>query len=104
MFLEEIGEESYRVDRMLWQLKQNGVFKKINGLVLGSFKDCEPEELDKSFSLNEIFDQHFLDCGFPVYKGASFGHLAPKFTLPIGIKAEIDSNAQFIRTIERSVS
>ena len=104
LFLEEIGEESYRVDRMLWQLKQNEVFEQINGLVLGSFKDCEPEEPDKSFSLNEIFMQHFLDCGFPVYQGASFGHLAPKFTLPIGVKAEIDASAQTIRTLEKSVA
>jgi muramoyltetrapeptide carboxypeptidase len=103
LFLEEIGEESYRVDRMLWQLKQRKVFDKISGLVLGSFKDCEPEEPEKSFSLDEIFMQHFLDCGFPVYQGASFGHLAPKFTLPIGVKAEMDASAQTITTLEKSV-
>lgn len=103
LFLEEIGEEPYRVDRMFWQLKQNGVFDQINGLVLGSFRDCETEEPEKSFSLNEIFMQHFLDARFPVYMGASFGHLAPKFTLPIGVRAEIDAGAQRIRTLEKSV-
>ncbi|MCG8576977.1 MAG: LD-carboxypeptidase [Flavobacteriales bacterium] len=104
LFLEEIGEEAYRVDRMLWQLKQRGVFQKVNGVVLGSFRDCEAEEAEKSFSLQEIFDQHFAQVGFPVYQGATFGHLAPKFTLPIGINAEIDADNFTIRTLEKSVS
>ena len=104
LFLEEIGEEAYRVDRMLWQLKQRGVFQKVNGVVLGSFRDCEAEEAEKSFSLQEIFDQHFVQVNFPVYQGATFGHLAPKFTLPIGIKAEMDADNFTIRTLEKSVS
>lgn len=103
LFLEEIKEEPYRVDRMLWQLKQAGVFEEINGLVLGSFRKCEPEEPEKSFSLQEVFDQHFKNTTFPVYQGASFGHIAPKFSLPIGIKAEIDADNFVLRTIEKSV-
>lgn len=103
LFLEEIGEEPYRVDRMLWQLKQRGVFLKINGLVLGSFKDCEPEEPEKSFALEEVFDQHFAQVQFPVYQGAAFGHIGPKFTLPIGVWAEMDADEFTLRTLERSV-
>lgn len=103
LFLEEIKEEPYRVDRMLWQLKQAGVFKRINGLVIGSFRKCEPEEPEKSFSLDEIFEQHFKHASFPVYQGASFGHIAPKFTLPIGINAEMDADGFTITTLERSV-
>ena len=103
LFLEEIGEEPYRVDRMLWQMKQAGVFKKINGLVLGSFKNCQPEEPHKSFSLEEVFDQHFGQANFPVYQGAAFGHIGPKFTLPIGVNAEMDADQFTIRTLERSV-
>lgn len=103
LFLEEIGEEPYRVDRMLWQLKQANVFQQINGLVLGSFRKCEPEEPHKSFSLNEVFDQHFSNAPFPVYEGASFGHIRPKFTLPIGILSEMDADNYTIRTLESSV-
>lgn len=103
LFLEEIKEEPYRVDRMLWQLKQAGVFEQINGLVLGSFRKCDPEEPEKSFSLQEVFDQHFKGVNFPVYQGASFGHIAPKFTLPIGIKAEIDADNCTLKTLEKSV-
>ncbi len=103
LFLEEIGEEPYRVDRMLWQMKQSGVFNLINGLVLGSFKDCVPEEPHKSFSLDEVFSQHFSNAKFPVYQGAAFGHITPKFTLPIGVLAEMDADNFTIRTLDRSV-
>ena len=103
LFLEEIKEEPYRVDRMLWQLKQAGVFDQINGLVLGSFRKCEPEEPEKSFDLQEVFRQHFSTATFPVYQGASFGHIAPKFTLPIGIRAEMDADKFVLRTLEKSI-
>ena len=103
LFLEEIKEEPYRVDRMLWQLKQADVFKKINGLIIGSFRKCTPEEPDRSFSLDEVFEQHFSAVPFPVYTGASFGHLGPKFTLPIGILAEMNANKYTIQTVEDSV-
>ncbi len=101
--LEEIGEEPYRVDRMLWQMKQANVFRLINGLVIGSFKNCHPEEPHKSFSLNEVFKQHFSNIKIPIYEGAAFGHIAPKFTLPLGIEVEIDADEHNIRTLERSV-
>lgn len=103
LFLEEIKEEPYRVDRMLWQLKQAGVFKKVNGIVLGSFRDCEPEEPERSFSLDQVFAQHFSKLPYPVYQGASFGHIAPKFTLPIGILTEIDADNFTLKTLEKSV-
>lgn len=103
LLLEEIKEEPYRVDRMLWQLKQAGVFDQISGLVIGSFRKCTPEEPEKSFTLEQIFEQHFKDAKFPVYQGASFGHITPKFTLPLGILAEMDADAQTITILERIV-
>jgi len=104
LFLEETHEEPYRIDRMLYQLKLAGVFNQINGCVLGSFNKCEPEEPEKSFNLNEVLNQHFKNKNFPVYKGATFGHLIPKFTLPIGIKVKIDADNHFIELLERSVN
>ncbi len=92
LFLEETGEEPYRVDRLLWQLKLAGVYEKINGIVLGSFRKCEPEEPERSFSLDEVFNQHFKGLNKPVFGGASFGHTVNKFTLPIGINAEMDAD------------
>jgi muramoyltetrapeptide carboxypeptidase len=103
LFLEETGEEPYRIDRMLWQLKQSQVFDKIKGLVIGAFTKCNPEDPEKSFSLAEILNQHFKDANFPVYKGAVIGHIVPKFTLPIGVNVEMDAEKFKITTLEPSI-
>lgn len=103
LFLEETMEEPYRIDRMFWQMKQAGIFGKVKGVVFGSFNKCFPEEPEKSFTLHEVLEQHFRGLSIPVYMGATFGHMSPKFTLPIGVLAEIDADNHTIRTLERSV-
>lgn len=103
VFLEEVNEEPYRVDRMLTHLRLNGVFEQISGLVLGSFNKCEAEEPEFSFTLDEVFEQHFGQATFPVYQGAQFGHVRNKFTLPIGTMAEMDADQGSIRLIEAAV-
>lgn len=104
LFLEETNEEPYRIDRMFWQMKQAGIFNKVKGIVFGSFTKCFAEEPEKSFTLHEVLEQHFKGLSIPVYMGATFGHMSPKFTLPIGINAEIDADNFTIKTLERSVS
>ncbi|MFD1553058.1 LD-carboxypeptidase [Putridiphycobacter roseus] len=89
--LEEIGEEPYRIDRMFWQLKMAGVFEAVNGIILGSFRKCEPEFPSESFSLMEVFKQYFEAINVPVFMGASFGHTVNKFNLPIGVKAVMNT-------------
>lgn len=103
LFIEETGEEPYRIDRMLWQLKQANVFEEIAGVVIGAFTKCEPEEPEKSFSLNEVFDQHFKNTIFPVYKGAVIGHIVPKFTLPIGLLTTMDADKFSITLMQHAV-
>lgn len=104
LFLEETGEEPYRIDRLLWQLKQANVFKQINGLVLGAFTKCEAEEPEKSFSLAEVLNQHFKNTTFPVYKGATIGHIIPKFTMPIGLNVKLDADNFSITLLESAVN
>lgn len=89
---------------MLWQLKQAGIFDAVNGVILGAFTDCVPTEPERSFTLDEVFSQHFNSASFPVYAGASFGHLAPKFTLPIGVLAEMDADNFSIKTLVSSLA
>jgi len=103
LFLEETNEEPYRIDRMFWQMKQAGIFSKVKGIVFGSFNKCFAEEPEKSFTLHEVLEQHFKGLSIPVYMGATFGHMSPKFTLPIGVMAELDADNFTIRTLERSV-
>lgn len=90
--LEEIGEDPYRIDRMLWQMKSNQIFEQVSGIVLGAFRKCEPEFPDESFSLVEVINQYFKGKNTPAYMGASFGHVKNKFNLPIGINASINAD------------
>jgi muramoyltetrapeptide carboxypeptidase len=107
IFLEEIGEEPYRIDRMLTQLIQSGKFDKAAGIAMGVFKDCEPKEKDPSFStsfsLMEVLFDRLSNLKIPVIYGMSFGHIKNKFTLPVGITAELDTINQTITLLENSV-
>jgi muramoyltetrapeptide carboxypeptidase len=107
IFLEEIGEEPYRIDRMLTQLIQSGNFDKAAGIAMGVFKNCEPKEKDpsfsKSFSLMEVLFDRLSNLNIPVIYGLSFGHIKNKFTLPVGITAELNTINQTITLLETAV-
>lgn len=104
LFLEDVGEEPYRIDRMLTQLKLAGVFNQIEGLVLGNFRKCIPEEPGRSFTLEEVFEQHFRDAKFPVFYGAQIGHIRDKFTIPVGVSVIMDADAGTIEMLESGVT
>lgn len=103
LFLEDVAEEPYRIDRMLTHLKLAGVFNEIAGLILGTFRKCVPEEPKFSFSLEEVFEQHFRDAKFPVYYGAQIGHTTNKFTVPIGMEVEMNADLGVFRLLESTV-
>lgn len=104
VFLEDVGEEPYRIDRMLTQLKLAGVFEQISGLILGNFRNCIAENPKQSFSLEEVFEQHFATASFPVFYGAQIGHVRNKFTIPVGVKVKIDADRGRIELLESAVS
>jgi muramoyltetrapeptide carboxypeptidase len=92
LFLEDTGEKPYRIDRYLAHLWQAGVFDQISGLILGEFLDCNAEEGEISFTLTEIFDHYFGAADFPVLLDFPYGHGADKFTMPLGVRAELDTS------------
>lgn len=107
IFLEEVGEEPYRVDRMLTQMIQAGKFKYASGVALGVFTKCEskPDEsgIANSFSVSEVLRERLFQLEIPVYYGLSFGHIVNKFTLPFGINAELDVDNQELTLLEKAV-
>lgn len=104
LFLEEINEYIYRVDRMLSTLKLAGALDRLAGVVLGAFTKCEPGDGNYgTLTLDEVFDDYFKPLNVPVYSGASFGHIRKKFTLPVGLPAEIDADAGTIRLLQPAV-
>lgn len=103
LFLEETGEEPYRIDRMLTQLKLAGVLKNISGFVFGKCVKCEAEEPEKAFTLQQVLEQHIKPLGIPAFYGAMIGHIVNKYTIPVGINAEMDASTGSIKLLETAV-
>ena len=105
LFVEEIDEAEYRIDRMMTQLSQAGMLGKVAGVVFGQCTNCGTDDSPGiGFSLSEILDQHLAPLGVPAFQGALFGHVANQYSLPVGIRAEIDADAGTIRILEPVVA
>lgn len=104
LFIEDIDEAPYRIDRMLTQLALAGVLGKVAGVVFGQCTDCGAKGPSYGgFTLSQVLDQHLTPLGVPAFQGALFGHVANQFSLPVGIRAEIDATAGTIRLLEAAV-
>lgn len=104
LFLEDVNEYIYRVDRMLSTLALSGALSRVAGVVLGGFTNCQPSEGSHgTLTLDEVFADHFGPLAVPVYSGAQFGHIRRKFTLPLGVPAEIDADAGTLRLLSPAV-
>ncbi|MBX2974811.1 MAG: LD-carboxypeptidase [Ignavibacteriaceae bacterium] len=108
IFLEEIGEEPYRIDRMLTQMIQAGKFKNASGVALGVFSRCESKPsqsgISNSFSLKEVLMDRLFPLNIPTVYGMSFGHITNKMTLPVGIKAELNVDDLSLKFLETAVN
>ena len=103
LFLEDVGEDIYRVDRMMTTLKLAGVLSKIRGFVFGTCSECEPGEGFGSLTLEEVFADHIRPLKIPAWHGAMIGHRMPQFTLAEGLPVEIDATAGRITMLEPAV-
>jgi muramoyltetrapeptide carboxypeptidase len=104
LFLEDVNEYIYRVDRMLTTLAMGGHLARVAGVVLGGFTNCKPSEGSYgTLTLDEVFADHLGGLGVPVLRNAAFGHIGPKWTLPLGVPAELDADAGTLRLLEPAV-
>ena len=102
LFIEEIGERSYRVDEFLWQLQQSGILTRCAGILLGGFTKCDEEyDADQSFSTEEVLRQMADRIGVPVLAGLQCGHMDDKLTLPFGRRFRLDADAGRVTRTER---
>ena len=86
LFLEDVGEHPYRIERMLLQLAQAGILSKQKALILGGFTDYRLAEHDRGYDLQAAIRFIKQSVGIPVITGLPFGHTPMKATLPIGAK------------------
>lgn len=104
LFLEEIAEEPYRIDRMLTQLRNGSVFNKASGMLLGQFTDCTPlDETKPSLSTSQVLDEAALKFGKPVLANLPFGHVPKKLTLPSGLKVKMNATTNTLHFLEAAV-
>lgn len=104
LFLEEVGEHAYRVDRLLSQLRLAGVLRAVAGIALGGFTECPDDEADGVPALPEVIRDRLAGLGVPVAAGFPFGHLAESWTLPLGIRARLDADAGTLELLEPAVA
>ncbi len=100
LFIEEIGEKPYRIDRMLTQLKQSWKLEQAAGILLGTFRDCEPKDGERSLSLRDTLTEQLAGVGIPVAYGLPIGHIDEMCTLPVGGTATFDALDYRIRITE----
>ena len=103
-FIEEISEAPYRIDRMLTQLEQSGELTRAAAVMLGVFVKCGPPPGEASLTLAETFDEHLTHLGVPAVSGYSFGHIAHHFTIPMGIRARLDTGSRTLTLLEAAVA
>jgi len=104
LFLEDVNEEPYRIDRMLMQLNMNQPFGQAAGVMLGVFEGCGPAPGESALTLDETTDQHLRPLKIPAVTGYSFGHIRDQFTMPMGLRARLDTGAQTLTLLEAGVS
>lgn len=103
IFIEEVGERTYCVDRMLTQLRLAGKFRDCAGVVFGDFADCPIEYPEFGLTLEEIIRDVVAPCGKPVFTGLRCGHCSPKLTLPFGVRARLDADQCTLTVLESAV-
>lgn len=94
LFIEDVGEKPYKIDRYLAQLMQAGVLAGIKGLILGDFIDCEAEKDETSFTIAQLIDHYFSDAKYPVIYNFPYGHGEVKFTMPIGMNVKLETKKE----------
>lgn len=107
LFLEDVGEEPYSIDRMLTHLRLAGKFRGIRGLVWGECAGCRPREFrpafESTFSVAEVVQNVLGALDVPVLSGLVIGHTDDQLTLPLGVEAELDAQAGTLTILESAL-
>lgn len=105
LFIEDVNEAEYRVDRMFQQLKLAGVLDGAAGVVFGQCTSCASTDADYAgFTLDQLVDHYLAPLGIPAVSGFNTGHIANQLSLPSGARVELDGDARTIRLLDPIVA
>lgn len=97
LFIEDINEQPFRIERMIYQLHLAGILARQQALVLGDFSGAKEYAYDNGYGFAAMIEQIRAVTGLPVLTGLPFGHIADIVTLPVGATAELIANAHGLR-------
>lgn len=103
VYLEEINEKTYKVDKLLTHLVQGTNIDKASGIAMGVFKKCNMGD-EPRLTLMQVINDIIKPLNIPTVYGLPFGHIANKITIPTGIKAELDADKMTLKLLEKAVS
>ena len=104
LFLEEVGEMPYRIDRMLNQLRLTKAFSQVKGIILGAFIDCnETDPSKRTLTLGEVISHYFENLDIPVVYNFKHGHIKDSATIPFGIMVKINASRNYVEIAEGAV-
>jgi muramoyltetrapeptide carboxypeptidase len=102
LFLEEVGENVYRIDRMLLQLKHAGILGAVSGVILGSFTAIPDDEPNRE--LDAVLREYLLPLDIPILTDFPFGHIPEKVTMPMGANVKLDTKKRQLTVTQAVVS
>ena len=104
LFVEEVREDIYRVDRMLTQLKLGGILEQLSGFIFANCSDCSKEDDDEpTLTLSQVLSDHIAPLAIPAWYGSMIGHIQKQFIVPLGVEVEIDAERGTILMLEPAV-
>ena len=103
LFLEDVNEAPYRIDRWMTQLDLAVGFARAAGVMIGVCEHCIGDDEDNSLTLEQTLDGHLQPLTIAAVTGYSFGHIRDQFTLPIGVRATLDTDRQTVTLLEPAV-
>ena len=103
LFVEDVNEQPFRLERMLYQLHLAGILERQQALVLGDFSGGKPFEYDNGYDLNTMIEQVSSVIGIPVITGLQFGHIPNLMTLPVGADAHLVADAHGFKLTSQAI-
>jgi muramoyltetrapeptide carboxypeptidase len=104
LFLEDVGEDLYRVDRMLAHLRAAGALLNLAGVMVGRLTELKRHTNDGALGLDDVLSSYLLPLGVPAAYGFPVGHIREQWTLPLGVRARLDAGAGEVEILEAAVA
>jgi muramoyltetrapeptide carboxypeptidase len=104
LFLEDVNEDLYRIDRMLAHLRMIGALSRLGGVLVGRFTGLKRHMNDGALGVDEVLDHYFGPLGVPVAYGLPIGHIEDQWTMPLGVRARFDAGAGIVELLEPTVA